>query len=424
LLVAYVPTGLSELGVGLGIAVGLASLTAIPRDPKRAGAIAGAAAGLTALMRVDSLLLVVPILAAGAWLLGGRRRLPLLAFGAGAAPWLLMVAAYNIVRFGAPWRLGYEGTAVFNHSLLAGLYGLTLSPGRGLVWYVPLVLLAMLGFPRAVRRFPTLTVVALALILVRIPVYGTFWAWTGGPGVWGPRYLAPAMPALAPGILEVIRRFRTLPSPSRVVVIAVATLSVLVQLPGTLVSSSANRLTAATVSVVRPLPRFSDWTRPDIVARGDDYVFNWSYFPIPEETNELLHRQYVASRFFPDGRLEPGVSGRATAPDDGTRADTVAIALFTSLFSIGLGFAWLMSREAHQRRFSGPAGALADRLTRRPSSSPAAGSPPLAISGTFPTRSQGSSLGGRRWGARPAAPNARPSGRPTDRVGEEPDDTP
>jgi hypothetical protein len=170
LLLPYVPTGLSELGVGLGIAVGLASLTAVPRDPKRAGAVAGAAAGLTALMRADSLLLVVPILAVGAWLLDGRRRQALLAFGVGAAPWLLTVAAYNMLRYGAPWRLGYEGMTVFNHPLLAGLYGLLLSPGGGLVWYVPLVLVAMLGFPRALRGFPTLTVVALALILLRIPV--------------------------------------------------------------------------------------------------------------------------------------------------------------------------------------------------------------------------------------------------------------
>src|SRR5919108_1923364 len=105
LLLPYVPTGMSELGVGLGIAVGLASLTAVPRDPKRAGAVAGAAAGLTALMRADSLLLVVPILAVGAWLLGGRRRPALLAFVAGATPLLLTVAAYNMLRFGAPWRL-------------------------------------------------------------------------------------------------------------------------------------------------------------------------------------------------------------------------------------------------------------------------------------------------------------------------------
>jgi hypothetical protein len=349
LLLPYVPTGLSELGVGLGIAVGLASLTAVPRDPKRAGAVAGAAAGLTALMRADSLLLVVPILAVGAWLLGGRRRPALLAFVAGATPLLLTVAAYNMLRFGAPWRLGYEGMTVFNHPLLAGLYGLLLSPGAGLVWYVPLVLVAMLGFPRALRRYPTLTVVALALILIRIPVYGSFWAWQGGPGVWGPRYLAPAMPALALGILEVIRGFRELPSAIRVAVIAVATVSVLVQLPGTLVAPTATRLSTASVSIVKDLPWFSDWTRPDIVARGDQYAFDWGYFPIPEETNALLHRQYVVSRFFPDAWLAPGPFGRAPAGETRT-ADPVGIMLLTSLFFIGLGCAWIMSREPRERR--------------------------------------------------------------------------
>jgi hypothetical protein len=363
LLLPYVPTGLSELGVGLGIAVGLASLTAVPRNPKPAGALAGAAAGLAALMRADSLLLVVPILAVGAWLLDGRRRQALLAFGVGATPWLLTVAAYNMLRYGAPWRLGYEGMTVFNHPLLAGFYGLLLSPGAGLVWYVPLVLVAMLGFPRALRRIPTLTVVALALFLIRIPVYGSFWAWTGGPGVWGPRYLAPAMPALALGILEVIRGFRILPSVMRVVVIAVATLSVLVQLPGTLVASTATRLSTASVSVVIHLPWFTDWTRPDVVARGDQYAFDWGYFPIPEETNALLHRQYIVSRFFPNAWLEPGPFGRAPAGET-KAADLVGITLLTSLFSTGLGCAWIMSREDRQRRPSGPADALTDRLLR------------------------------------------------------------
>ena len=423
LLVAYVPTGLSELGVALGIAVGLASLTAVPRDPKRAGAVAGAAAGLTVLMRADSLLLVVPILAVGAWVLGGRRRLPLLAFGAGAAPWLLMVAAYNVLRFGAPWRLGYEGTAVFDHSLLAGLYGLVLSPGRGLVWYVPLVLVAMLGFPRALRRFPTLTVVALALILVRIPVYGTFWAWTGGPGVWGPRYLAPAMPALAPGILEVIRRFRMLPSPSRVVVIAVATVSVLVQLPGTLVNPSEDPANVASARAWAGLPHRWDILKPEVVARGDVYFFDWSYFSIAGEMNELLHRQYLESRFFPGGWLEPGPWGRGPTADNSPQPGPGTTMLLASLLFVGLGFAWLMSREARQGRFSGPAGAPADRLTMRTSSPTAAGPPHLVIRKTSSASSQGSTSGGRRWRARPALRTARPPGGPADLVGEEHDDT-
>jgi hypothetical protein len=349
LLLPYVPTGLSELGVGLGIAVGLASLTAVPRNPKRAGALVGAAAGLTALMRVDSLLLVVPILAVGAWLLDGRRRQALLAFGAGAAPWLLAVAAYNMLRFGAPWRLGYEGTAVFNHSPLVGSYGLLLSPGRGLVWYVPLVLVAMLGFPRALRRFPTLTAVALALILIRFPVYGAFWAWTGGPGVWGPRYLAPAMPALALGILEVIRGFRVLPSAMRVAVIAVATVSVLVQVPGTLINPSDNRLNIAS-ALTMDTPNRWDILRPDIVARGDQYVLNWGYFPIPEVTNELLHRQYIVTRFFPNDWLEPGPWwGRGQTADKRAKGDPAAIMLLTSLLFLGLGCAWTMSREDRQR---------------------------------------------------------------------------
>jgi hypothetical protein len=207
----------------------------------------------------------------------------------------------------------------------------------------------MLGFPRALRRFPTLTVVALALILIRIPVYGSFWAWTGGPGVWGPRYLAPAMPALALGVLEVTRGFRILPSAMRAVVIAVAAVSVLVQLPGTLINPSDNRLNIATALTMNTPHRW-DILRPDIVARGDQYVFDWGYFPIPEVTNELLHRQYVVTRFFPYDWLERGPWwGLGQTADKRAQGDPVPVMLLTSLFFVGLGSAWITSREDRQR---------------------------------------------------------------------------
>jgi hypothetical protein len=221
----------------------------------------------------------------------------------------------------------------------------------------------------------------------------------------------------------VIRRFRTLPSPSRVVVVAVATLSILVQVPGTLVNPSDDHANVASTSAWAGLAHRWDILKPDVVAHGDVYFFDWSYFSIADEANELLHRQYVASRFFPSGWLEPGAWGRGPTADNRPQPGPGTTMLLASLLFIGLGVAWLMSREAHQRRFSGAAGALADRLTRRPSSSPAAGSPPLVIRKTFSPRSQGSSLGGRQWRARPAAPNARPSGRPADLVGKEHDDT-
>ena len=345
LLFPHAVTGYSEMGVALGIAVGLASLTMVSRYPLRASATAGAAAGLTVLMRTDSLLLVVPILAAGAWLLGGRARwLAQAAFAAGVAPWLCAVGAYNTIRFGAPWHLGYAGVSSFDHSLLLGLYGLTLSPNAGLLWYVPLVVVAAFGLRRALHHQPALTAVALALFLIRFPVYAAFWAWNGGM-VWGPRYLVPAMPVLALGILEVVRGFPTLRTVPRMVVPAIVAVSMLVQLVGATVDTQYTELRAAVTRVMVKVPgpqQIHFMTRPDVVAEFDGYSFDWHYFLITDEANSLLHGRNLMSRYLVREQVVAG-DARGADPHKG------AVALFGALFAVGLGLALRGSREGSRR---------------------------------------------------------------------------
>jgi hypothetical protein len=119
--------------------------------------------------------------------------------------------------------------------------------------------------------------------------------------------------------------------------------------PGTLINPSDNRLNIAS-ALTMDTPNRWDILRPDIVARGDQYVLNWGYFPIPEVTNELLHRQYIVTRFFPNDWLEPGPWwGRGQTADKRAKGDPAAIMLLTSLLFLGLGCAWTMSREDRQR---------------------------------------------------------------------------
>lgn len=361
MLFPYAVTGYSEMGVALGIAIGLASLTMASRHPLGASGVAGAASGLTVLMRTDSLLLVVPMLAAGAWLLGGRMRLSALAaFAAAAAPWLYAVGAYNALRFGAPWHLGYAGVSPFNHPPLLGLYGLTLSPVAGLLWYAPLVAVAALGLRRALRNSPVLTAVALAIFLIRFPVYGAFWAWNGGM-VWGPRYLVPAMPVLALGILEVVRGFPTLRTVTRMVVPAIVAVSVLVQLVGATVDTQYTQLRAAVTQVMVRVPgpqQIHFMTRPDVVAEFDRYSFDWRYFLITDEANSLLHGRNLMSRYLVRDQVE-AADARGADPHKG------AVAFFGALFAVGLGLALRGSRESRRRS---PVSAWADFDPARPGS--------------------------------------------------------
>ena len=120
-----------------------------------------------------------------------RLRGPLLAFfGAGLLVW----AAFEIVRFGRLFG-GYPGED-FSYPPFTGLLRLTLLPNKGLVFYAPLVLLAPWGFARLVRRDARLAAGLALSALSVLAAVSAWWAWDGQAG-WGPRLLAPALPAFA-----------------------------------------------------------------------------------------------------------------------------------------------------------------------------------------------------------------------------------
>jgi hypothetical protein len=206
LLIAYTATDFSEPAIALAIALGLLAVEGARIGRSWAPPLAGAAAGLAVLFRADSLILVVPLLAVGVWWPRGRRLRSCAEFVIVLAPALGLLAWYNAVRFGAPWRMGYPGQLRFSNPLLSGIYGLLFSPGRGLFVYVPLTLVAVAGARWAWRRAPSVTAIAGALLAVRLVFYALWWGWDGAVS-WGPRFLLPALPCLALGLMEVVRRF-------------------------------------------------------------------------------------------------------------------------------------------------------------------------------------------------------------------------
>jgi hypothetical protein len=140
--------------------------------------------------------------------------LPLLA-------WIAAIAWYNWVRFGSPTDSGYhESLLTFTAPLNA--LGLLFSPGKGLIFYSPLVVLGALGLPRVWRQDRSLALALLVLLagLTCIAASTTFW----GDEVWGPRYIVPTAWALLVPIAwwaDSDRRRRVL--------VGVASLGVLVQ---------------------------------------------------------------------------------------------------------------------------------------------------------------------------------------------------
>ena len=125
---------------------------------------------------------------------------PLVSF---ALPVLLAGALslwWNAARFGSVWDAGYVETETFSANWLVGVSGLLVGPARGLLWYSPVLILAVPGAIALWRRNKAgsrwLLLASAAIALIYVALYGKWYMWHGGYS-WGPRFLVPLMPLLA-----------------------------------------------------------------------------------------------------------------------------------------------------------------------------------------------------------------------------------
>lgn len=110
-----------------------------------------------------------------------------------------LLMAFNLARFGDVLQSGYRFTEGegFIHPITTGLFGLFLSPYRGLFWYSPLLLLSIPGAVTLLRekRNRRSTVFFLVVILAQALMFASWWSWHGGV-VWGARFLIPVTPLI------------------------------------------------------------------------------------------------------------------------------------------------------------------------------------------------------------------------------------
>ncbi|MEA2662041.1 MAG: hypothetical protein QOH08_1613 [Chloroflexota bacterium] len=174
---------------GVHLAIAVALWLVLDERPVSAGRafLAGLALGLGTVARQTTAIVLAGILSRRTF------RHVIAGFGIGIIPLL----AYNAVAFGDPFEQGY-GTKPFDASVLSGLYGLLLSPSRGLLVYAPYLAFAIAALALAWRRHGPvaarlrgLGVVALATLLL----YATYAEWWGGR-VFGPRFLDDQAPIL------------------------------------------------------------------------------------------------------------------------------------------------------------------------------------------------------------------------------------
>jgi 4-amino-4-deoxy-L-arabinose transferase-like glycosyltransferase len=200
----------------------------------------GAALALAVATRLDAVLIVPPLLlyaVSGGRLTAGR----LMAILSPLALALAGLGLYDQARFGSPLETGYSGGDVFavrdTHpvrslsSLAEGLYGLLLSPGKGLLFYAPPVLLAPFGAVALWARRRAEAVTLLAVIAVYALAHANLLIrWLGGWS-WGPRFLMPVLPFAVLLLVPLLRPGLERGRLTRGVLLVLALVGVVVQIP-------------------------------------------------------------------------------------------------------------------------------------------------------------------------------------------------
>lgn len=216
---------------GLLLAAGLIPLLPPGRRPGRGLALSGALWGLSVSASLPSAFAVLPLLLYGLWRAErpqGWARL-LASFGLGLAP----VPLFNWLRFGSVLEVGYQlaqGEG-FGGNPVLGIYGVLLSPVRGLLFYSPIAFLGLLALPLLARRDRPLALGVGASVAAFLMGTGSWYAWWGG-AAWGPRFLVTVLPlVMLPFTVSwPARRW------ARLGLAGMALVSLAVQIPGTAVS--------------------------------------------------------------------------------------------------------------------------------------------------------------------------------------------
>ncbi len=190
----------------LAVAVLMIAVVAVfPREgdafPLRGAVVAGLALGFLLWIRPAHILTVPVVMAA---MLAGRgdlrRKVPGVAVVAalvGCAG--LALLARNYALYGNAFEQGYpelvEGgrrMVSFDTPLAVGLFAFLLSPGKSILLFAPVLLLAPFALPHVWRRSRALAVLMVAPLLVLLVFYAKYTQFDGGYS-FGPRYLIPGI---------------------------------------------------------------------------------------------------------------------------------------------------------------------------------------------------------------------------------------
>jgi hypothetical protein len=241
--------------------LGLVRYQRSPDAPLRQLVLAGAGLGAAIVTRSDTIALLpalsIPALVA-MW--GQRRSLgtaarTALAWGLPVAAGLAANGWYNWYRFGSPTNNGnlHDPLLKLTTPLATGLLGQTVSPGKGMLFYTPLLVMALFGWPRFLRQHRVLGITVLLTIVSGLVFHAPLADWSGDEA-WAARHTVPltalALIPLAYVVRDLVRR--RLARPMLVALGILAVVGLVVQLSGVLVDYRAVNIVKYGNGVVVP----------------------------------------------------------------------------------------------------------------------------------------------------------------------------
>jgi hypothetical protein len=183
-------------GVHLAIAIALWLVLSDTRVTLRRELLAGLAMGIGTVVRQTTGMIALG-LARLPWPISMVRPAAPLVYAAGWAIGVIPLLVYGQIAFGSALEQGY-GDKPFNADIANGLYGLLLSPSRGILIYEPWIVLALFALASSWRssghvalRMRGLSFAWIALLYT----YARYQEWWGGR-VFGPRFLDDLAPAI------------------------------------------------------------------------------------------------------------------------------------------------------------------------------------------------------------------------------------
>ncbi|MFX1519697.1 MAG: hypothetical protein ACFFCD_07240 [Promethearchaeota archaeon] len=201
----YAKTFFSHSTATLFILVGLYFFISMTKDENTdlvytKSILSGTAIGLATLIRYTGFLFVFPLAFYFFRKQMSLKKTRLVLFTIPLLMFILLAGWYNFICFDSPFITGYHlnqlygnETERFTTPIYIGLWGLLISPKRGLFIYSPVLIFSIVGVKHLYTEVKEETILLISSFVLLLLVYSAWWYWPGGL-CYGPRLLHEAIP--------------------------------------------------------------------------------------------------------------------------------------------------------------------------------------------------------------------------------------